>query len=81
MNKLNVQDVKKHLATKVRTMRIQQNLTQEELAVHSDVDVRSIQRVENHSESVSLKTIIHVAHGLNLTLSELFDESMDDEKK
>lgn len=77
MKSLNVDEVIKQIATKVRTLRLEQNMTQEELAARSDIDVRSIQRIESHNISVSLITIIKVSKGLDIELSKLFQFSLE----
>ena len=73
MKSLTVEEVTKYLSLKVRTLREEQKLTQEELAVRSDLDVRTIQRIESQYVSVGLKTIIQVSNGLNISLPKLFD--------
>ena len=58
---------------KIKEARIKQGLTQQELALKANINLRTIQRIENGEvipRSYSLKTIAKV---LNLNESELFD--------
>ncbi len=73
MKKLELEDIITRIGKRIKALRAEQNITQEELAVKSDIDVRSIQRLENGHTSATLKTLLKVSHGLDTSLVFLLD--------
>lgn len=65
---------------KVRALRGERNLTQEELAQRSEISVDSIRRIERGELSPSLSTLIKLAEGLDLRLRTLFS-GLDNETR
>lgn len=55
----------------VKSWRLRQKLTQEELAFNSKISVTYISKIENGVTNVSLDTICKIASGLGITVSEL----------
>lgn len=58
---------------RVKHLRIEQGLSQEELAFRSDLYRTYIGMVERAERSITLCNIYKIANGLNVTLQELFD--------
>lgn len=59
---------------RLRKLRLQKGLTQEELAYATDVDLSVIHRVETAKTNATLTTLSALASALDTTLSELFTE-------
>ena len=59
------------LGTTVRNLRVQQNLTLEQLAKRSNVSRAMLSKVERSEKSPTLSIIVRIATGLNVTLSTL----------
>ena len=57
---------------RLRRLRKERNLTQEQMAVRFGIDRSFISDVERGSRSISLHTLEVVAIGMNMSLSELF---------
>ena len=59
-------------AKALKNLRIEKNLTQEELAQRSGVDYKYLQKLEGHTpSSPTLSTLEKLANGLGITLVEL----------
>lgn len=56
----------------MRTLRLAQSLTQEQLAEYSGLSVDAIRRIERDGLSPSLRTIEKIARGFRLSLGTLF---------
>jgi transcriptional regulator with XRE-family HTH domain len=61
----------KKLGKEIKRLRIQNSITQQELAGRCDVDIRTIQRIENGEHGMGLHILISIAESLNITPSEL----------
>lgn len=57
----------------LRKLRNMKNMSQQELADIADVNKKTIQRIEHAKISPSLDTLISIAKGLNVDISELFN--------
>ncbi len=62
------------LGSRIRQLRKQQQLSQEELAAKAQVDLTSISEIESGLRNPSLKTLHKIARALNVSLAELFLE-------
>tara|TARA_Y200000002_G_scaffold187145_1_gene154492 strand:+ start:2548 stop:2733 length:186 start_codon:yes stop_codon:yes gene_type:complete len=49
-------------------------MTQQDLSIKTDIDVRQIQRLESGHTSPSLKTLFKLLKGFNKTFEEFFRE-------
>ena len=58
---------------RVRTLRLEQGLSQEELAYRCGFYRTYVGMVERAERSITLYNISKIAKGLNITLKELFD--------
>lgn len=69
--------IQKAFGAKVRSIRIQKKLTQEELAHEIGWEKSHISKVENHGQNVSLVTIFLIARALEANPCDLIDLSID----
>ena len=60
------------VGARIKELRLEQDLTQLDLAIKSNVDERQIQRLENGETSPTLKTLYKVSHGLNVPIEQFF---------
>ena len=65
-------DLRKRFGTNLRAMRLSHHLTQEDLAEKCELSVDAIRRIEWGTISPSLDTLSKLGHGLNISLSTLF---------
>ena len=63
----------KEFGKKVRNAREKAGLTQLDLAVQTDIDIRQIQRIEYSENATSIVNAYKVAKALNISIQELFD--------
>lgn len=64
-------DYQKILGENVRSLRIEQQITQEKLAEICDLHRTYIGAIERGDRNVSLNNIVKIAHALNVTPSDL----------
>lgn len=69
-------DVLIRFGNKLKEIRIKQNLTQVELAEKSDLHPNYIGMVERGERNPSLINIDKLAKGLNISLSEIFNDQL-----
>jgi transcriptional regulator with XRE-family HTH domain len=60
------------LGSRIRLLRKQQHLSQEDLAVKAKLDLTSVSEIESGLRNPSLKTLNKIALALNVSLAELF---------
>ncbi len=63
----------KEFGKRVRNTREKTGLTQLDLAVLTDIDIRQIQRIENSENATSIVNAYKVAKTLNVPIQKLFD--------
>lgn len=73
--------MKKQMRMKLKLARIEQNLTQQDLADRVDVTRQTIGFIEKGDYNPTLNLCIKIANTLNKTLDELFGEDKNDEKE
>ena len=66
-------DINKTFGKRVVQLRKLQGLSQEELSFRCDIHRTYMGALERGEKSPTLKTLQKLAHGLNLTIKELFD--------
>lgn len=64
-------DYQKILGDNIRSLRLQRQITQEQLAEQCDLHRTYIGAMERGDRNVSLNNIVKVAHALNVTPSDL----------
>ncbi|MGH9554066.1 MAG: helix-turn-helix domain-containing protein [Terriglobales bacterium] len=69
------QKVQKHFGSRVRQLRKQRGLSQEELALACSLDRTYIGSVERGERNISLINIHRIAGALNIAAGELFSEA------
>jgi transcriptional regulator with XRE-family HTH domain len=65
----------KLLAQRLKYLRTEKKITQEELAYRSDLTLSQIARIETVKINPTVSTMIQIAKALDVSLSELFDYS------
>jgi transcriptional regulator with XRE-family HTH domain len=68
----------------LKEYRLQQNMTQRDLQMHSGVSIRTIREIENHKRligSVTVNTAVKLAMALGITVEDLTGKIMDVEGK
>ncbi len=76
-----IASMKKQMRMKLKLARIEQNLTQQDLADRVDVTRQTIGFIEKGDYNPTLNLCIKIANTLNKTLDELFGEDKNDEKE
>lgn len=66
-----VNDIRKMFAERLKFLRQERNLSQEELALLSGIDRTYIGRIETLKRTPSLVILYKISIGLNISLSEL----------
>ncbi|WP_413165136.1 helix-turn-helix domain-containing protein [Capilliphycus salinus ALCB114379] len=64
---------RKKLGNNIRKLRIQQGLSQEQLAEKADLHRTYIGAIERGERNVSLDNIVAIAHALGVSASQLLD--------
>ena len=72
MRTLSVHRVLSDVGRRLRELRIERGLTQEQLAEHLDVRPRWIQSVEGGKENLGVETLVRFANGLKTPIAEFF---------
>lgn len=70
-------DIKKHFGTKLKQIRNNQKLSQEELAFRSGLHRTYISDIERGVRNVSLENIQKIAKALDVNISSLFSPKAD----
>lgn len=71
MNNLRNKETLEKFGEKLRALRVKKGLTLEQLAFEADIEVSQVHRVEKGKINPTITTLIALADGLNITLSEL----------
>ena len=66
------------IGEKIKTLRLQNSLTQEELAERSELTKGFISQVERDLTSPSIATLVNILEGLGTNLQKFFSESIDE---
>lgn len=64
--------IKEKLGSRIRELRIRENLSQEKFALMIDMDRTYLASVENGKRNISLENIYKIANGFHITMEELF---------
>lgn len=68
-----MEDIKKLLGDRIRTLRKERGLSQEELGYKSELHYTRIGAIERGEKNCSIDTLIKVAMGLNIKIIDLFE--------
>lgn len=63
------------LGTAIRQTRLNQDMSQETLALHAEVDRSYLGRVERGDNNVAVLTLIRIAKALGVTVVELMEKA------
>lgn len=74
MNNLRNQETLTNFGDRLKTLRVTKGLTLEQLAFEADVELSQVHRVEKGKINPTLTTLVALAKGLGITLSELVGE-------
>lgn len=67
-------EIRLRIASNIRRLRKNQELTQEELAHRAKLVLRHLQKIEAAEVNVTLDTLVKLAYALNIDLIEFFQE-------
>ena len=67
-----------NIGEKIKSLRVQNSLTQEELADRSELTKGFISQLERDLTSPSIATLVDILEGLGTNLKEFFNESIDE---
>jgi len=73
MQKREPPDIEKIAIERVKKLRLEKRLTQEQLAERSDLTAESVTRVERGVRMPTLRTLGKIAHGLGVSPAQLVD--------
>lgn len=65
--------IKQKFGERIKKLRIERNLTQEQLAFNISMDRSYLASVELGKRNISLENIYKLANGFGITLQELFE--------
>lgn len=66
-------NITEKFGTRVKKLRLKNKMSQLQLAQKSQLDLTTINEIENGNREPMLRTIWRIANALDVTLSELFD--------
>lgn len=61
-----------HIGERIRHYRLQQGLTQQELAEASQLSLPFINQIENNHRNISMETLVKILSALDVSLSDFF---------
>lgn len=73
--------IEKKIGQRIKEIRIQKNLTQEQLAWEADVDRTYMNHVENGRKNISIISLEKVIIGLGISFKDFFASDMFQSKK
>jgi len=71
MNKIRNQELLELLGNHVRKMRVEKNMTMEELAYASEMELSQVYRIEKGKINATVSSLFAIAKGLDVSLQEL----------
>jgi len=74
-------DIKSRIAARIRALREEKNLTQQELAWKSEVDRSFMSHAESGLRNISIDTLNKIINGLEISFKEFFDDAAFDNGK
>jgi transcriptional regulator with XRE-family HTH domain len=74
MNNLRDKKVLEQFGQKLKDLRLQKGLTLEQLAFEADIELSQVHRAEKGKINPTLTTLIALAKGLGITLTELMSD-------
>ena len=74
-------ELTKYIINRIKELRIQKNLTQEELSLSSGLDTKYINKLENGRFSVRIETLSKILDTLNIDYFDFFEFSKTQNSK
>lgn len=68
-------DIKQKIGKRIKELRAQRQISQEELAARADIDRTYVNSVENGKRNISIINIEKIAKALKTDLATFFDET------
>lgn len=69
-------NLKSRIAIRIRELREQKKLTQQELAWNSDINRTFMNDVENGRRNISIETLDRIINGLEISTAEFFNNAI-----
>ena len=60
------------VGTKIKSIRLNLNISQQELAYRAEIDIRTIQRAEKGEYGIGLDVLFAIAHSLEVSPKDFF---------
>lgn len=67
-------EIKKNIGLRIKELRTKLGISQQELSYRCDLDRTYITSVENGKRNISIVNLEKIAHALNLTIKDFFDD-------
>lgn len=67
-------EIKKNIGLRIKELRTKLGISQQELSYRCELDRTYITSVENGKRNISIVNLEKIAHALNLTIKEFFDD-------
>ena len=67
-----------NIGERVRTLRIQQGFSQEQLALRAEITTTYLGMIERNAKNPTIKIVEQLCNAFNITLGEFFDNSPKD---
>jgi len=61
------------IAARIKELRKNSALTQEQLAEKANIDYKFFQKIENGTRNITVNTLIRICDSLNVSLKDFFD--------
>jgi transcriptional regulator with XRE-family HTH domain len=71
----------KKIGIRIVQLREEQNLKQIDLAIAINIEDSALRRIETGRTNPTIKSLMRIAKGLNVELTDLFDFNLDDVKE
>lgn len=67
-------DIKQKIGKRIKELRTQRQISQEELAARADIDRTYVNSVENGKRNISIINIEKIAYGLEVSIQDFFKD-------
>jgi transcriptional regulator with XRE-family HTH domain len=67
-------DLQSKLGERIRAIRAEKNMTQNELAIECDFEKASMSRIESGQANPTIRTLYKISKALNINITELFKD-------
>jgi transcriptional regulator with XRE-family HTH domain len=67
-------DLQAKLGERIKVIRLEKNMTQNELAIECDFEKASMSRIESGQSNPTIRTIYKICNALDIHITELFKD-------